>query len=302
MNSENTNPVDVVAGDFDSIIFLGCDAQNKLRESSRMISNMILRNNEELELLLNQIVIEIDEFQKTCERKPLFNIMQANYRNRLIRNYNQVLVYIDQVTVALQLQEAQLLKDNKLFHEMQNQVKESTIELERIIESSTEWIRNHQNNDTYFLKDADDVSITTSWSERFSKRIQDLKISHTVANQTLIQLQIMCDNNNILIEKIISALSGTIPIWRNQVSLLLGVEKLNRNISLQKKITEMTDKYLKENDKRISKSFSKKKNCKGLDLKSIRMTNEQFNKIINELSQIEINDEQIRIKLGNVIS
>lgn len=302
MNNENTNPTEVVEGNFDSIMLLGCDAQNRLRESSRMISNIILRNNEELEILLNQIVLEIDEFQKKCERKPLFNIVQANYRNRVIRQYNQVLVYIDQVTVALQLQEAQLLKDNKLFHEMQNQVDESTKELERIIESSTEWVRNHHGNDTYFLKDADDASITTSWSERLSKRIQDLKISHTVASQTLIQLQIMCDNNNTLIEKIISALSGTIPIWRNQVSLLLGVEKINRNISVQKKITEMTDKYLKENDKRITKSLSKKKKCKELNLKGIRMTNEQFNKIINELSQIEKNDEQIRIELGNVIS
>ena len=251
MNIDNTFPTNLCEGDFESIILLGSDAQSRLRESSRMIFEMILNKNEEIEVVLNQIVLEINQFQRRCEHKSPFYFCKENYRNRLIKQYNRVIVYMDQVTVALQLQEAQLLKDNRLFQEMEGVVDACSKELDGIIKSSTEWLQNNQCNGSHFLRDEEEVSITSSWTERLSKRIEDLKISHTVANQTLAQLQIMCENNNILVEKIISTISGTIPIWRNQVSLLLGLEKLNRNNSMQQKITELTNKYLKENDNRF---------------------------------------------------
>ena len=92
------------------------------------------------------------------------------------------------------------------------------------------------------------------WYVRLTKKIDDLKISHTLAIQSKTQVIIMRQNARQLIDKIIVAISGTIPIWRNQVSLLLEVQKLNENKLLQVNETfkNSLDELLETENKEIN--------------------------------------------------
>ena len=90
-------------------------------------------------------------------------------------------------------------------------------------------------------QETDDIN---NWYERLSKRISDLEISYAATMQTKAQLKLMLENNTQLIDKILGVKSGTIPIWRNQITILLGIEKLNRNLEIQNKVTEITQKYI----------------------------------------------------------
>lgn len=88
----------------------------------------------------------------------------------------------------------------------------------------------------------------------FNKKIDDLKISHTIAIQSKAQVILMKQSARQLIDKIIVAISGTIPVWRNQVSLLLEVQKLNENKILQVNETfkNSLDELLETENKEIN--------------------------------------------------
>jgi uncharacterized protein YaaN involved in tellurite resistance len=110
----------------------------------------------------------------------------------------------------------------------------------------------------------------------------------------------MENNNLLLIDKIVAAISGTIPIWRNQVSMLLGVERLNQNLDVQKKVEEVTVRFVKRNSKLLNKS-AKKKGFSAIDEEHLNVANLQLQKILTELSNVEKNDKNIRMNLENTL-
>jgi uncharacterized protein YaaN involved in tellurite resistance len=110
----------------------------------------------------------------------------------------------------------------------------------------------------------------------------------------------MQDNNLMLIDKIVTAISVTIPVWRNQVSMLLGIEKLNQNLVVQKKVEKVTAEFVKQNSKTLNKSI-KRKELSAVDEEHLTTANLQLQKILTELSDVEKTDQNIRIELGNTL-
>lgn len=139
---------------------------------------------------------------------------------------------MDKMELALKLQEAQLIKDSKLFEELSRCIDETLSSLQTAISYGNDVVNQKPKGPI-----SDDIK---EWYERLSKRLEDLGISHTVALQTKAQMKLMLGNDAQLIDKIMGAVSGTIPIWKNQITLLLGIEKMNRNLEIQTKVTEIT--------------------------------------------------------------
>ena len=227
----------LIVGNDDSILLFGCEAQQQLREFSKAISNQLLNSNGDLEYLIYDILNEIDDFQVLIEKKVgIFSGSNEKKRERLIKKYNDVLVYIDKMELALKLQEAQLIKDSKLFEELSRCIDETLSSLQTAISYGNDVVNQKPKGPI-----SDDIK---KWYERLSKRLEDLGISHTVALQTKAQMKLMLGNDAQLIDKIMGAVSGTIPIWRNQITILLGIEKMNRNLEVQTKVAEITQKYI----------------------------------------------------------
>jgi uncharacterized protein YaaN involved in tellurite resistance len=284
----------------DSLILFGCEPQGKLRELSKALSDIVLRDNGELDVLISELLVEIDNFQKRNEKQSVVGLWRSSERKRslLLAQYNEILVYIDKMTVALQLQEAQLLKDNKLLQTMEAQISKSRMDLQECIEEGKRVLAYHDKE--YFVADELDSTMGVTWKDRLIGKIDDLSVTHTVALQTITQIKLMQDNNLILIDKIVAALSVTIPVWRNQVSMLLGIEKLNQNLAVQKKVEEVTAKFVKHNSKIINKS-TKKKELSTVDEEHLTTANLQLQKILTELSDVENTDKNIRMNLGNTL-
>lgn len=282
----------LIVGNSDSILMFGCEEQQMLREFSKTISNQLLNCNGELEYLIHDILNEIDDFQRSVEKKQLFFI-SSNEKKRasLIKKYNAILVYMDKMELALKLQEAQLIKDSKLYENLSKRI-------DTILESLKESIS--YGNDVVGQKpieqETDDIN---NWYERLSKRISDLEISYAATMQTKAQLKLMLENNTQLIDKILGAISGTIPIWRNQITILLGIEKLNRNLEIQNKVTEITQKYISKEKATIG---IKHKNKKELSIEKLLNTNETLKKALDELDSVEKRDGEIRLELSSSLS
>lgn len=282
----------LIVGNSDSILMFGCEEQQMLREFSKTISNQLLNCNGELEYLIHDILNEIDDFQRSVEKKQLFFII-SNEKKRasLIKKYNAILVYMDKMELALKLQEAQLIKDSKLYENLSKRIDTTLESLKESISYGNDVVGQKP-----IEQETDDIN---NWYERLSKRISDLEISYAATMQTKAQLKLMLENNTQLIDKILGAISGTIPIWRNQITILLGIEKLNRNLEIQNKVTEITQKYISKEKATIGIIH---KNKKELSIEKLLNTNETLKKALDELDSVEKRDGEIRLELSSSLS
>lgn len=282
----------LIVGNSDSILMFGCEEQQMLREFSKTISNQLLNCNGELEYLIHDILNEIDDFQRSVEKKQLFFI-SSNEKKRvsLIKKYNAILVYMDKMELALKLQEAQLIKDSKLYENLSKRIDTTLESLKESISYGNDVVGQKP-----IEQETDDIN---NWYERLSKRISDLEISYAATMQIKAQLKLMLENNTQLIDKILGTISGTIPIWRNQITILLGIEKLNRNIEIQNKVTEITQKYISKEKATIG---IKHKNKKELSIEKLLNTNEILKIALDELDSVEKRDGEIRLELSSSLS
>ena len=288
-NKEILGQDELIVGNADSILLFGCEVQQQLREFSKIISNQLLNSNGELEYLIHDILKEIDDFQVSIEKKVgIFPGSNEKKLERLIKKYNEVLVYMDKMELALKLQEAQLIKDSKLFEELSRCIDEMLSSLQITISYGNDVVNQQPKGQI-----PDDIK---AWYERLSKRIEDLGISHTVALQTKTQMNLMLENNARLIDKIMGAVSGTIPIWRNQITILLGIEKMNRNLEIQNRVAEITQKYMTK-EKYVGRK--KRGESKELFVEKLINTNETLKKALDDLDSMEKKDGGIRLELSD---
>lgn len=282
----------LIVGNSDSILMFGFEEQQMLREFSKTISNQFLNCNGELEYLIHDILNEIDGFQRSVEKKQLVFI-SSNEKKRasLIKKYNAILVYMDKMELALKLQEAQLIKDSKLYENLSKRIDTTLESLKESISYGNDVVGQKP-----IEQETDDIN---NWYERLSKRISDLEISYAATMQTKAQLKLMLENNTQLIDKILGTISGTIPIWRNQITILLGIEKLNRNLEMQNKVTEITQKYISKEKSTIG---IKHKNKKELSIEKLLNTNETLKKALDELDSVEKRDGEIRLELSSSLN
>ena len=279
----------LIVGNDDSILLFGCEAQQQLREFSKTISNQLINSNGDLEYLIHDLLKEIDDFQVSIEKKAgIFSGSSEKKRERLIKKYNEVLVYMDKMELALKLQEAQLIKDSKLFEELSRCIDETLSSLQTIISYGNDVVNQQPKGQL-----PDDIK---TWYERLSKKIEDLGISHTVALQTKTQMNLMLENNARLIDRIMEAVSGTIPIWRNQITILLGIEKMNRNLEIQNRVAEITQKYITN-----GKNIGRKKRVESTELciEKLMNKNEKLKKVLDDLDSLERKDRGIRLELSD---
>ena len=288
-NKEILGQDELIVGNADSILLFGCEAQQQLREFSKIISNQLLNSNGELEYLIHDILNEIEDFQVSIEKKVgIFPSSNEKKRERLIKKYNNVLVYMDKMELALKLQEAQLIKDSKLFEELSRCIDETLSSLQTTISYGNDVVNQKPKGQM-----PDDIK---TWYERLSKRIEDLGISHTVTLQTKTQMNLMLENNARLIDKIMGAVSETIPIWRNQITILLGIEKMNRNLEIQNRVAEITQKYMTK-----EKIIGRKKRGESTELcvEKLMNTNETLKTALDDLDSMEKKDGDIRLELSD---
>lgn len=280
---------ELIVGNADSILLFGCEAQQQLREFSKIISNQLLNSNGELEYLIHDILNEIDDFQVSIEKKVgIFPGSNEKKRERLIKKYNEVLVYMDKMELALKLQEAQLIKDSKLFEKLGRCIDETLSSLQTTISYGNDVVNQQPKGQI-----PDDIK---AWYERLSKRIEDLGISHTVTLQTRTQMNLMLENNARLIDKTMGAVSGTIPIWRNQITILLGIEKMNRHLEIQNRVAEITQKYVTK-EKYVGRK--KRGESEELFVEKLINTNETLKKALDDLDSMEKKDGGIRLELSD---
>lgn len=275
-------------GNSDSILLFGYEAQQQLRELSKTIVNQLLYNNADLEYVIQDIINEIDDFQNfNVNKTGIFRKNQKKKRADLIKKYNSILEYMNKLELSLKLQEAQLLKESKIYEETGKCIQTTTEKLGELISYGKNVL-----NKQLHAEDSEDIK---RWYERLARRLEDLRISYTVLLQCKLQIDLMMDNSDKLIDKIVETITGTLPVWRNQITILLGVEHITANQVIQNKLTEINKTCENMESTKTTSEY------KEIDGNELRLINGSMKNALSELIDSEQQDGKIRINLRKSI-
>lgn len=283
-----------VVGSHDSIILLGAKPQSALRECSKSVSKILLESSIDLDVTISDVVYEIKQFQENSKlsTNPAF-IKKRLTHQKLLKKFNYILNLLDNVSLYLKLQQAQLLKEIKMLESLKCVIEDSKNELEDCLNLALEKLSNNkrqvvdQNNCSSFNEQ--NLSL---WYLRLERRIEDLKISHAVSVQSQTQINMLINNNHVLIDKIVATITNTIPIWQNQISLLLGIELLESRNDVQEKVLKITNACIEKNAKAKKRSLSGK--TENINIEKMLSVNQHLQSVLTELEKIEKDDIDLR--------
>lgn len=277
----------LIVGNHDSITLFGIHPQNSMREHSRKVAEMLLKESADIDMAIGEVIEEIRYFEMHS-RNPVTSLLRKlNYRKDIIKEYHKILAYIENMVLYFKLQQAQLTKEVKLLEKMSAAISLCSAELERYIGIGTDTLRNrmeHDGNNPTLINTDEDI-----WYDRLKRRIDDLKISHTVSLQTQAQINLLRNNDFVMLDKIAGVISNTFPIWQNQMALMLGLELLETRIEHQGSINGTNGKHSRSFDSQPLRNHQKT-----IDLQQILELNQSLGHVLTEMVQLEQNDETLR--------
>ena len=146
-------------------------------------------------------------------------------------------------------------------------------------------------------EDAQAAKDLAAQCERFEKKLYDLELTRTIALQTAPQIRMVQSSDTMMAEKIQTTLVNTIPLWKSQMVIALGVEHSNQAAAAQRAVSEMTNELLKKNAEKLKMSAveSAKESERGIvDIETLKATNEQLISTLDEVAAIQKEGRQKR--------
>lgn len=249
--------------DSTQILQFGAKAQNKISEfSDSVLEGVKTKQTGEVGDLLSDLVAQIKDFDGDIQIEnrgvigKLFHSAKKEV-TKIIAKYNKIDVNIDKIEKELDRHRLQMLKDITIFDTMYEKNLQYFKELSLYIiagEKKLEELRNvvlpelqKKAEETKEQLDVQRVNDMVNTINRFEKKIYDLKTTRVISIQMAPQIRMLQSNETELVEKIQSSLINTIPLWKNQIVLALGINNAKQALGAQQSVTNLTNDMLKKN-------------------------------------------------------
>lgn len=291
------------------IMQYGINAQKKLADfSDSTLEKVKTKDLGEVGDMLSQVVGELREFDGNGEKKGLFGLFNKgkNKVEGMISKYEQTETNVNKIAGMLQDHQIRLLKDTSMLDQLFDLNNTYYKELSMYIAAGKEKLHHVKNEEIPALEqkalhsnlpeDAQALKDMTMYYDRFDKKLHDLELSRMIAIQTAPQIRLLQNSNNLMIEKIQSTLVNTIPLWKNQMVITLGLHHATEATKTQQAVSDMTNELLKKNADALHSATvetAKESNRSIVDIETLKHTNEQLIQTFDDVLQIQ---EQGRIK------
>lgn len=282
----------LIVGNHDTITLFGSQPQNSLKDYSRRLTTLLLKETEEIDMAISDVIMEIEQFEQKANKTRTAFLNKKSRHKAIQKEYYKVISYIENMTLFLKLQQAHLIKEIKLLEKLSDATSLCAKELEHCIDTGKAFLTDRSPSQKKSGCSPPDMSIGSDlemWYSRLEKRIEDLSVSHTISLQCKAQIELLYNNDLTLLDRIASAISNTLPIWQNQVAIMLGVELLEARLTVQKKAES------------VSLSTDHSHNIKNLkeaqplvDTEKIFELNQFLTTTLHEMSELEKNDLVLR--------
>jgi len=288
--------------DSNIVLQYGSGAQKKMAAfSEKAIENVKTKDMGEVGKLLSDVVIELKGFNDE-EDKGLFGFFkkQGNKLQMLKTKYDKADVNIGKITDALETHQITLMKDTAMLDKMYELNLTHFKELTMYIIAGKKRLYEVRNVELKELlakaeasgkpEDAQAARDLNAQCTRFEKKLYDLELTRTVAMQTAPQIRIVQENDIVMSEKIQSTLVNTIPLWKTQMALALGIEHAGQAAKAERAVNDMTNQLLAKNAEMLHQASVEvaKESERGIvDIETLTKTNETLIKTFDEVMQIQ---------------
>lgn len=295
---------------FDStqILQYGAPAQNKISEfSDSILEDVKTKDTGDAGKLLADLVGQIKNFDASISgsnKKGLAKIF-SNAKKELdtiIAKYSKIETNIDTIEKGLDKNKIQLLKDIETFDEMYDKNLEFFKEISLYIIAGERKLEELKNVTLPELKkkaeesgeqlDIQKVQDLEAQINRFEKKLYDLKTTRIISIQMAPQIRLLQNNDAELVEKIQSSITNTIPLWKNQMVLSLGLNNAKKSLKAQQAVTELTNEMLKKNSETLKQGtveIAKESERAIVDVETLKKTNKDLIDTLD--SVIKIHEE-----------
>jgi uncharacterized protein YaaN involved in tellurite resistance len=289
--------------DTNSIIQFGASSQNQMVSfSSSVLEQVRTKNLGEVGDTLSRLVSDIKSFDANLDGKSFFDLFRGLKKriDRLIAKYTTVEDNVNKVEIQMEKHYQTLQKDINmlefLFAQNHQYYRDLTLYIhageERINEIQSVELPGRQSkassgNDPQLMQQTKDLE---GQLHRFEKKLHDLKLSRMISLQLAPQIRLVQNNSATLMGKIHSTMVNTLPLWKNQMVLSLGLVHSKQALEAQRSVNEATNKLLRKNSELLrtsSAQIAKENEQSIVDIETIRKVNNDLFAAIDEIIQIQ---------------
>ena len=305
------NKVDVTNPDH--VLLFGADAQKRIADFSQTALDAVkTQETGAVGNMLVNLVAELKGFKKDTEEPKGLSRLFSKAEDKIVRmqaRYNKVSVNVENIASSLEGYQAQLLKDVAMFDRLYDQNSDYFHQLTLYIIAGDKKLRQIRENELKELMDkaaasgdamdAQKANDLAAQCDRFEKKLYDLKLTRQVAIQMAPQIRLLQNNDSLLVERIQSTLSNTLPLWKSQMVLALGMHHSQEALKAQPAVTDMTNELLKQNAQalKIGTIQTAKEAERGIiDIETLIQTNQDLIDTINDVMEIQSQGHAKRIE------
>ena len=284
------------------ILQYGAGTQKKMADfSESALENVRTKDLGEVGNLLSGVVKELQSFDEE-EEKGFLGIFKksSNKLTAMKTKYAKAETNVNQICKVLESHQVQLMKDVALLDKMYELNLTYYKELTMYIVAGKKKLNEVRNGElqdllqkaqtTGLAEDAQAAKDLDSMCNRFEKKLHDLELTRQISMQTAPQIRLVQGNDTLMVEKIQSTIVNTIPLWKSQMVLGLGVEHSAQAAAAQREVTNMTNELLKKNAEKLKMATidTVKESERGIvDIETLKQTNESLISTLDEVMHIQ---------------
>ena len=315
LTAEEQKIVDEFAAKIDventaQILQYGAGTQKKMADfSDAALANVRTQDLGEVGDLLVNVVGELKGLDEE-EEKGLFGFFrkQANKLENMKNRYAKAEVNVEKIADALQQHQVRLMKDSAVLDKMYEQNLAYFKELSMYILAGKQKLGEVRSGKLQQLEEtakrtglAEDAQRARDLSEkclRFEKKIHDLELTRTISIQTAPQIRMIQNNDTVMVEKIQTTLVNTIPLWKNQMVLALGIAHSTEAAQAQRQVSDVTNAMLTQNAQRLrmaSVETAREAERGIVEIETLKKTNAELIATLDDVMKIQADGRTKRL-------
>lgn len=296
---ENTN----------QILQYGAGTQKKMADfSDTALENVKTQDLGEIGELISNVVGELKDFDVQEEGKFFGCFRKQTSKIENLKNkYDKAQANVEKITDSLQQHQVRLMKDSAMLDKMYEQNLNYFKELTMYILAGKKKLEETRNGKLAEMKNKaalsglpEDAQAARDLDEkcsRFEKKLHDLELTRTIAMQTAPQIRLIQNNDTVMVEKIQTTIVNTIPLWKSQMVLALGIAHSAEAAQAQRQVTDITNELLRKNAETLHMATveTAKESERGIvDLETLQKTNADLIQTLDDVMRIQMEGRQKR--------
>ena len=290
---ENTN----------QILQYGAGTQKKMADfSDAALENVRTQDLGEVGDLITQVVGELRDFDAAEEEKGFLGFFkkQGSKIENMKNRYAKAEVNVQKITTSLQDHQMRLMKDSAVLEKMYAQNLNYYKELTMYILAGKQKLQEVREGKLKDLEakaavsglpeDAQEAKDLDSKCNRFEKKLHDLELTRTISLQTAPQIRLVQNNDTLMVEKIQTTIVNTIPLWKSQMVLALGIAHSTEAAQAQRQVTDLTNELLKKNAEalHLASTETARESERGIvDIETLKQTNQELIATLDDVMNIQ---------------